>query len=147
MCPLSSVETELVSLIVWFEPNKSCPTLNRSWDWLTHLLPVLLGSSLFLMEFMKCWEKRSPLEWNVRKLCLQVYPFLFIHFFSHCSTISIFFYMKVNLWGNSMEYLIYSYSSRNILNKDLYNIFIGLLFTMELPGFVIFQLRVWNYFF
>lgn len=39
-----------------------------------------------------------------------------------------------------MEYLIYSYSSRNNLNKDLYNIFIQLFFVMELSGFVVFQL-------
>lgn len=45
-----------------------------------------------------------------------------------------------------MEYVIYSYSSRNILNKDFYNVFI-LLFFPELSGFVIFQLVFRKYLF
>lgn len=146
--PFPPMETELMSLIVWFEPNKSCHTVNRSWDWLTYLLPVLRGSSLVLIiEFMKWWEKRFPLELNVRKLCLQgkgnyVSLSPSIGFFSLCGIASVFLDTKVILWGNSTEYLIYSYSSRNILKKDLYNIFIHLFFTMELSGFVIFQLLV-----
>lgn len=124
MCPLSSMETEPVPSIVWFEPNTSCHNMNRSRDRLTYLLPVLHGSFLFLIEFMKWQKKRYPLELNVRKLC---FPFSFF-FFPHCGIVSIFLDMKVNLQGNSMEYLIYSYSSRNNLNKDLYNIFIQLFF-------------------
>lgn len=50
--------------------------------------------------------------------------FLSFFFFLHCGVVSIFSDIKANSYRNIMTYLVYSYSSRNILNKELCNIFI-----------------------